>query len=146
MTRILIAVALIAGCFASLDSAHAATTKEDYELLERCGKRAEELFKREWGSGISKTGETTTMGSYTNHYNKKLNKCFYLETSTALTPKGKNKGTSEQMGLYDINENKEYGQFFKNDSDKLPFVCNVQGAECRSKQEWDSLIRPFMNE
>lgn len=29
------------------------TLKEDYELQERCGKRAEEVFKKEFGNHIS---------------------------------------------------------------------------------------------
>ncbi len=56
--------------FVSFSSSFAASAKEDYELQERCGKRAEEFFKREYGSGISHTEDGYSMSGYTNHYNK----------------------------------------------------------------------------
>lgn len=139
-------IILIAGCFVSLSSAHGQTPKEDYALQERCGKRAEEIFKGDWGGGISSTADTFTIARYTNHYNKKLNRCFYLLSSTTITTKGDNKSKVIQEALYDINENKEYGSLTKEDADRLPFSCNMQGIDCRSKQEWDYLIKPFMTE
>jgi hypothetical protein len=94
--------------FFLLANSYAASTKEEYELQERCGKRAEERFKKEYGS-------ETTMSNYSNHYNRKLNKCFILVTQTIHN----DKETREMLGistirtLVDINENKVYGGFFK---------------------------------
>ena len=50
------------------------------------------------------------------------------------------------MVLYDINENREYGSFLKHESDSLPFDCKVSGKMCRSEQEWESLVSPYMDE
>ena len=46
--------------------------KQIYELQERCGKRAAELFKQEYGNGL----ESNRYALYTDHYNGKLNKFF----------------------------------------------------------------------
>jgi len=55
-------------------NSYAASTKEEYELQERCGKRAEEIFRIEYRNG-NKAGK---MSNYTNHYNRKLNRCFVI--------------------------------------------------------------------
>jgi len=52
-----------------LSNSHAGP-KEDYELQERCGKWAEELFKREYGVSNTKNGQAIT--GYRNHYSKVL--------------------------------------------------------------------------
>jgi hypothetical protein len=53
------------------------------------------------------------MSSYQNHYSATLNKCFYLLITTYLHYKKQAQYTSTLMRLFDINENKEYGAFFK---------------------------------
>lgn len=56
--------------------------REDYELQERCGKRAKERYKTEVGNNISSDKDFAYTSGYTNHYNAKLNKCFILVTTT----------------------------------------------------------------
>ena len=57
--------------------------KELYELQERCGKRAEEFFRREYGT-VPKTEYGITMWfNYENHYSARLNKCFFLEIAVS---------------------------------------------------------------
>ena len=124
--------------------AYAQTTKEAYELAERCAKRAEVTFKREWGNPISQSEGTTTTANYTNHYNKKLNTCIYLLTTVAVTPSTKR--IFRLAALYDLNENRELATFEKDAAQSKPYNCLVQGAACRSRDEWDSLIHPFMTE
>lgn len=131
---------------ASENLSHAASPKEEYDLQERCGKRAEEYFKREYGNGISNTKDGQSMTVYTNHYNKKLNKCFILLTTTNVTYKDKKVSSSTFRSLYDINENKEYGIFFKRDNDNFVFECKVSDKVCNSEDEWEALIKPYMEE
>ncbi len=38
---------------ASIDKRDSLSIKDQYELQERCGKRAEEVFRRDWGDGIN---------------------------------------------------------------------------------------------
>ena len=71
----------------------AASKTEEYELQEKCGKKASEFFVQNFN---------TAANSYINHYNAKLNKCFVL-----VTGRGE-KGIYRQY-LYDVNENKIHG-------------------------------------
>jgi hypothetical protein len=50
------------------------------------------------------------------------------------------------MTLFDINENKEYGEFFKRSDMGNPAQCYVQQKSCRSESEWQELLRPYMEE
>ena len=118
------------------------STKEEYELQERCSKRAEELFRKEFSN-------ETVSNYYTNHYNRKLNKCFILVTETSIH---RDKETREKLGvsstyktLLDINENKLYGSFWKLSKGVL-MDCEVLGKHCNSENEWDSLVKPYMEE
>ncbi len=125
-------------------TASALTIIEEYELQERCGRRAEEIFRKDWGRGMSQTGGSIFEGNYNNHYNKKLNKCFYLIWSTAIVRKGKEQSTTRSAVLYDINGNKEYGAFSQLDADASPSRCIVLNNSCSSKQEFDKLVAPLM--
>jgi hypothetical protein len=109
------------------------SAKEIYELQERCGKQTSEFFKKEYGNGIASNG---IFSGYQNHYNKKLNKCFIIITSTSPSMKLKN--------LFDFNENKELGSFVVNKY--LPMDCRVFEKKCKSEEEWDSLVKPYMEE
>ena len=61
--RMTISVAIAGFLFSTYASAQ--STKVLYELQERCGKRAEELFRRKYGPGDSKYG---MLFNYQNHY------------------------------------------------------------------------------
>src|SRR5262245_32857109 len=68
----------IAGLLCFSNHVSAQSNKELYELQERCGKRAEEFFRREYGTGSPKTEYGITMSfNYENHYSARLNKCFF---------------------------------------------------------------------
>jgi hypothetical protein len=123
-------------------ASHAQPNREQYELQERCGKRAAELFKREYSSGF-KTRDTTTMFNYENHYSARLNKCFFLEIAD-LYEKGK--GSTKSLRLFDLNENKQYGICMSSFGDGVPYPCFVQDQVCRSEDEWRTLIKPFMED
>ena len=113
---------------------------EAYELQERCGKQAEEIFKKEPRS--TDEDYRTLVHSYTNHYNKKLNKCFILFKDTGFYKKE----THISSTISDVNENKDYGTYFKTVKNKKPFLCNVNGKYCNSEGEWEALLKPFMEE
>jgi hypothetical protein len=109
------------------------SSKEDYGLQVMCGKQTSEFFKKEYGDGITKDG---MISGYQNHYNKKLNKCFIIITSTSPSMRLKN--------LFDFDENKELGTFVENKS--LPMDCRVFEKSCKSEQEWDTLVKPYMED
>jgi len=74
---------------------------------------------------------------YQSHYNSKLNKCFYFV-------KIDNASGSMSWQLWDINENKKYSEYVVFNG-KLDH-CNVQGKICRTKEEFEGLIKPFMED
>jgi hypothetical protein len=127
-------------CFSTYASAQ--PNKVLYELQERCGKRAEELFRRKYGPGDSKYG---MLFNYENHYSVRLKKCFFLEIAVSHD-KGKLTATKD-MRLFDLNKNKEYGLYMDGICDGCgPISCKVQGKVCRSESEWRQLLKPFMED
>jgi hypothetical protein len=125
--------------------------KEQYDLQERCGKRAEQMFKSDnpgqsGGSVITNTEGGQDITTYQNHYSATLNKCFYLLTSTSINYKKKPENTTILMTILDLNENKEYGSFFKRSQDSVPSHCTVRNEVCRSESEWRELLKLYMEE
>jgi hypothetical protein len=59
-------------CFSTYASAQ--PNKELYELQERCGKRAAEVFKREYSPPVAKIADGQMTFNYENHYSARLNK------------------------------------------------------------------------
>ena len=48
--------------------------------------------------------------------------------------------------FYDVNENKTYGSFISSKGDHKTVYCNVLDKSCNSKEEWDKLVKPYMEE
>jgi hypothetical protein len=127
-------------CFSTYASAQ--PNKVLYELQERCGKRAEELFRREYGPRDSKYG---MLFNYENHYSARLKKCFFLEIAVSQD-KGRLTATKD-MRLFDLNEKKGYGLYMDGICAGCgPISCKVQGKVCRSESEWRQLLKPFMED
>ena len=126
-------------CFSAHVSAQ--PNKDLYELQERCGKRAAEVFDREYGS--DKNGQT--LFNYENHYSERFKKCFFLEIAMSYE-REEGKPASKIMRLFDINENKEYGAFVGGPTESTPVTCVVRGKNCRSESEWRQLLKPFMED
>lgn len=117
-----------------------ASKVEEYEMQERCEKKASEFFAQNFNDPPN---------SYINHYNAKLNKCFIL-----VTGRGE-KGTYREY-LYDVNENKMYGDvlvYATSTSEYCFFAVNgvdrgwiLKARRCNSVAEWDVLAKPYMEE
>ena len=89
--------------------ASAQPDKAAYDLQERCGKRAEQVWQKDFGQNVTNSDYGTTMANYENHYNSKLNKCFIFEESTLYKKGG---GVPfKTLVVVDINENKVYASF-----------------------------------
>jgi len=118
-----------------LASGAEAQSLREKELSERCGKQAEEHFK-ELGAKPGMSGI-----SYKNHYNSRLNKCFYV-----ILINDWREGL-QMFSLVDVNENKYVGLYHasKNVPDG-PVECQVQGKQCKTEEEWRALIKPFMED
>ena len=123
--------------------------KEDYEFQEHCGKRAAEIFKIFSGSGMSQDKGEDRVSNYTCHYNKKLKKCFVLLTAITYPQDIEDKksfGILTDKELWDINENKQYGEYSKFSKIRISTACEFLGKQCNSENEWNALLKPYMEE
>lgn len=121
MTRMIIASLAFA---LMIGTAWAQNRKEIYELQERCGRRAEQIFEKDFP-----VGERKGLESFENHYNVRVNRCFILaETTMTAKDAGKSYGMKLPT-LIDVNDNKIYGSF-------SPLNCDVQNTTCKSEQEF----------
>jgi len=135
MRTILIVAAMAVVAWPSL----AQSAKEQYGLAERCGRRAAEVFAVEWGNDLVNRSETVRLrADYENHYNLRLNKCFYLEKATGYI----DTGPFKMYQLYDLYEDREVASFVEG----TPRYCDVQGKSCENEQEVRELIKPFMED
>jgi hypothetical protein len=123
--RLLSGITLTALLAASV-AAHSQSRKEIYELQERCGKSAAEMFDRDFPKEDRKGLEV-----YENSYNVRLNKCFILEENTLTTPDQGKTYQTKLLTLVDVQGNKVYGSF-------SPLNCDVQETKCRTEQESDA--------
>jgi hypothetical protein len=88
------------------------------------------------GRNIVNTKTGQMVANFENHYNSRLNKCFYLEMSTTYE---RGKEPFKLLRLFDLNDNKEYATFFDG-------ACVVHDQFCQSEAEWRLLIKPFMED
>jgi hypothetical protein len=131
MTKLLLALLTFS---MMTDSVQAQNRKEIYELQERCGKRAEQIYEKDFP-----VGERKGLEGFENHYNVRLNRCFMLEENSMITKDAGKSYTMKLLTLVDVNDNKVYGTF-------SPLNCEVQNTTCKSEQEFRSLIRQFMED
>ena len=123
--------------------AQAQTATERYNLQDRCGMVAAEVFAKEWGTGFSNMENGQTIADYRNHYNFRLNKCFYLELSTTEPRSGDERPFSSSR-LFDLYERTEIATYQQLGDEVVS--CDVQGKECRTLLEYQALIKPFMED
>src|SRR5262249_53543628 len=121
----------------------AAPNKEQYELQERCGRRAAEIWRDEYVGGRSH--DKGAILTYESHYSPSLNMCFFLE-KVRRYDNGKEVTIRR---LFDANGgDKEYAMFLqekqlKPSSGIAPFVvvCFVSEIKCHSEDEWQALLK-----
>jgi len=124
------------------------TATADYDLQAKCSKDAKAFFREGWGSG----GKDVLLLDYRNHYDKKLNKCFILVEYHYKF--GEGLSWMNDMSLWDVYENSKYGDFSENHtivakpdfrSGDEVITCEVTGTQCKTVQEFNNLISPYLN-
>lgn len=81
---------------------------------------------------------------FESHYNPTLNKCFYLLTVSYYITKAKpTPGNMTTFILLDVNENREIGELLRFQDNRIAW-CFVGQTNCDSIEQWNSLIRPYM--
>ena len=117
-----------------------AQSLKEKELIERCGKQAEEAFEKRLKSEVSEEGHQITWG-HENHYNSHLKKCLFLEAREDVE-----RGVRERKQLKLIEQdNREIGVYVFIYRQSTT-ACSVQGKDCTSEEEWRALIKPFMED
>ncbi len=122
------------------------TKKEDLELQAMCAKKAELFFEK---NGYLQQGSQGDFYQYTCHYNKKLNKCFISIRGALL---GGQVGNA--FYLYDVYENKMYADYYNTVESKSgvkledtpPQNCSLLDRPSHLKEEYDTFIKPYMEE
>lgn len=119
--------------------------KTDYELQERCGRRAEDIFSKPNIVGLA---DSVSKERFEGHYNTSLNKCF-------MRIYGLEMHTYDEF-LYEVNEQKVYAYYyFKTNVRTLDwkknhggFILGSDGIEkdIESMSEWQSYIHKMMTE
>ena len=138
---------LLAGGGAS--NSEAAVDRGEYELQERCGRRAAEMFEKEHGTGFYTTQDGYTRTTYFSNYNSIFNKCYmriYKDTHGREKP-GSTPPTYDiiTLELRDVNSNKSIG-FCVYMKGKLPDSdgCYFAGNAVESADEWEMLEKAYM--
>jgi hypothetical protein len=134
---------------AKLDQQSAAV---NYDLQAKCSKDSRIWFNENWNSRDKKT----ILLDFTNHYNVRRNQCFILvEYHYNSSYPGEN-GWSwmGDQNLYDVYENAKYGEFTEGHEtitkpslsvkDRV-ITCDVQGDKCKTGEEFNTLVAPYMN-
>ena len=98
------------------------------ELQEKCVKEGNEL--------IDRTGNPF---SYEIHYSKKLKGCFARSAFYEKLDDGKVKGTTY---LYNVSDGKIIGLLIYTSSQSSE--CRVEQSKCKSVDEFDDLIAPYL--
>jgi hypothetical protein len=114
-----------------------------YDLQERCGRRAEQVFEKNY-ERFSKDDKTYTIRNYQNHYNHTLNKCFFLVIET--THFNSTKEQLRMLELLDLNDNSRYGLYIGLTKQDSHTTCEVRGRDCSSEPEWVDLANRYLED
>jgi len=111
------------------------------EPSEQCGQTSRDQFRRAWKDGMRETADGRATAEFTNHYNRRLDACFYLLTVSSAA-------TLKRM-LVDIGTGELYGEFLgpahvEPPAAGVPKTCRVESFYCASAREWDVLVAPYM--
>ena len=113
------------------------------ERIEQCAKMSREQFRRGWKDGTVNAAGEQMKAEFSNHYNAKLNTCFYLLRVAT--------GSELKKMLFDINGGELYGEFLgpaiiESPTASTPKTCRVESFYCASGGEWDVLAGPYMED
>lgn len=125
------------GTLAISGEGRAATASEQYMLSELCGKRSGEYWLEE-KKGIP----LNAISRYTNHYNLKDNKCYFvMKYAAQLT----NKTTIASMTVFNLNDHKIIAGYASLGEGKTN-MCEVLDKQCSSAAEWEKLVQPYLDD
>ena len=147
-----------------------ANAQSTLALQEKCAEGAKKFFlnsekviefassNKELGYWYDEYGFGST--DYIPHYNRKFDKCFMLIKTTyshtwesrdkKIRGKREDQSYSSAQGLFNVFEGTQVGEFDAL-TDGIPFTpkisrCHVGNQTCKSQDEFEALIKPYMEE
>ena len=123
-------------------------------VQDRCEKQASAEFELELGAANTAVtdlhSKTIDIHNYRSHYNSRLGACFYLAHSIHQDARrGWPLGFSlngETQTLFDIKQKSVIARYSKLQDQASPEECWVGRGVCRSEDEWERLIGPYVND
>ena len=122
---------------------------QEYDLQEKCSKDADFWFRKHFAED-----KGTILLTFTNHYNKAMNKCFIVvENHSQNGPQTLEKSAwNNDMSLWDVYENNRYGSFLEQYSYGLKIApqdtvltCELFDEKCANLNQWNNLTQSYMN-
>jgi len=138
--RKLLGIILVFVFITSLYMIAIADPKENFELQDRCGAKADQLFKHQF----STYNNEFSIARYRNHYNRSLNKCImYIEIiATAGIMQGK-----KDDQLIDVNEKNRLGSCsFAPGFSPQCFINSPDAIRNVTDTEWVGFVKTVMQE
>ena len=132
-----IVILSIAGCDQNPSTEKSSVPDNDlsdqYVLMENCGNRSEAWFK---SHQQNYPGDKLI---FTNHYNTRLNTCFIYITSFQS-------GGYQTLNLTNVYEDRKYGSCVGVVGQEDDYSCDFLDQDVKGKKEWDSLVKPYMED
>lgn len=127
----------------------------DLDMQGRCARDSKQWFDEQWAHG----DKDTLSLDYQNHYNKSLHKCFALVDYRSGKRPGGRHGQSVLIhkSLWNVYENNvrqaefssryiSYSVKTESKSQETIIDCRVDEKTCKSEDEFDNLVHPYMND
>ncbi|MDD4182213.1 MAG: hypothetical protein PHT53_00105 [Candidatus Omnitrophica bacterium] len=117
------------------------SASEIMDFENKCFSAASEFFKE--------NGFDPKNSGFQNHYNNKLNKCFINIKSAKVGEDGR---LSFYKALYDVYNRKMYGENSwkpeegKNYWEVKPTVCSILDKPCQAIEDYENLVKIYMEE
>jgi hypothetical protein len=139
--------ALAAGC--NLRSAKEAQAHDDllaqqihvqaFEPMVACSKAATAYFNNMDQDADIRYG-------YSNHYNIRLNKCFVILISEGKADDGSAYSSSSFVDLYEHLVSGHFTSWTRDGAQAHTPACDFTGATCKTRADFDALIKPLMTQ
>ena len=122
----------------------------EYDLQSRCSNEARAWFNQNWSSDTN-----TLLLHFTNHYNKKLNKCFIIVENHRKNLYLSDGSWVNEITLTEVQENNQYGTFREDHEvilkpkyhvEEKTGDCAVNGKTCKSLNDFNQLSSEYMND
>jgi hypothetical protein len=118
------------------------------DMQAKCAKDSKAFVNEKFGGD-----KDTIMLDFTNHYNVAENKCFVMAEWHYRIAAGHDDWQNDEF-LYNVYENEKVGQFAKLTSmyflgkeyktNESINTCEVYGSKCKTQEEFNNLITPYL--